>query len=347
MPQSREGEECVATLFLDSDRTARNPFCWASKNAMQSLKKLSDTLAPFAPDEGHNCALWSRAIHLRKLGVPFHDAAGWLNRWILENAHRFTRAIPSTEIERQLRNAYNEQPSARTGGGAKTQTKRVKVNASRDAFDWVTQEVLSDYSLAEMRQEGRAAVFADFAPGDFVRRLFAAGELVCFGRQIYEMTTQRVDDCADALNSAQTQFIVPNPMAALRGQTKEGKESVRCEGNACSENGRRFFVVELDTPFGDVVPKDEQARVLRFLSTFDGMRLEVVVNSGGKSLQGWFRVLSANAKDAFWRCALSLGADKAGAILCQAFRMPHGTRTKEGASTRQAVEYVSPIFFSL
>ena len=72
-----------------------------------------------------------------------------------------------------------------------------------------------------------------------IERLFPADSLLCCGKSYGDSDTKPRDDWRDQLT--QLQFIVPSPMCARAGLTKEGKES----SHALSNTGaRRFLVIE-------------------------------------------------------------------------------------------------------
>ena len=94
------------------------------------------------------------------------------------------------------------------------------------------------------------------------------------------------------------QFIVPNPMAAPLGLTRQYKVSPHALSNT---GARRFLIVEFDF---DASNSDEEAHLLERLATegrdvrdlgaalllnlAEKAPLALVVHSGGKSLHGWF-----------------------------------------------------------
>ena len=166
------------------------------------------------------------------------------------------------------------------------------------------------------------------------------------------------------------QFIVPSPMTALRGLTvgahaHEGNRSLANTGE------RRFLVVECDfseyakdgkteTRYAGLIRRlrarnvsvaDMCAAVVVNLAEL--LPLVMVVNSGGKSLHGWFYVAEQEEADLldFMSLAVSLGADHATWTRCQFVRLPGGARTNgvwptvenlnaEGEiGVRQTVEY--------
>jgi len=140
------------------------------------------------------------------------------------------------------------------------------------------------------------------------------------------------------------QFVVPNPMRAATGKTQDGKTSGRTKDNACLPSQRLFSVVEFDT----CENHDIQAGRLRWLSLLHPeIPLVMVVDSAGKSLQGWFYTAQHRDKLAeFESLAIMLGADKQPlTTLSQFVRAPWGVRRNpsDNASGRyQRVRYFNP-----
>jgi hypothetical protein len=147
------------------------------------------------------------------------------------------------------------------------------------------------------------------------------------------------------------QFIVPNPMTAPVGLTRTGKLSAHALNNT---GPRCFLIVEFDFNASDCAGA---ARLLGRLTTEDRDVLDLcaalllhlaekaplalAVNSGGKSLHGWFYCADV-AEDKvlrFFHYAVSLGADQANWNPSQFARMPDGLREN---SKRQAVYFFNP-----
>jgi hypothetical protein len=151
---------------------------------------------------------------------------------------------------------------------------------------------------------------------EIIDRLFPGNPLLCCGKSSQEFDTRPREDWRGGL--AQLQFIVPSPMTAQIGLTKDGKESA----HALSNTGpRRFLVVEFDTG-----TTDDHAALLIHLAGY--APLVCAVHSGNKSLHGWFFVAGQPEEKAlkFFRYAVSLGADYATWTRSQFVRMPDGTR---------------------
>jgi hypothetical protein len=113
-------------------------------------------------------------------------------------------------------------------------------------------------------------------------------------------------------------------MTALEGlkQDRSGMGS-RTRSNT---GDRRFLIIEQDAINKVPVPKSEQVKILFHLAEF--APLVMVVDSGGKSLHGWFYCLGMPEQKvaAFMRYAVSLGADDNFIRKEQQARMPDGLR---------------------
>jgi hypothetical protein len=146
--------------------------------------------------------------------------------------------------------------------------------------------------------------------------IFPAECLLCCGKSSREFDTRPREAWRGELSALQ--LIVPSPMTAVEGVTKEGKPSRHTLSNTGS---RRFLVVEFDTG-----TTDEHAALLLHLAGYAPM--VCAVHSGNKSLHGWFYVQGQpDAKvQKFFRYAVSLGADPATWTSSQFVRMPDGTR---------------------
>jgi hypothetical protein len=161
-----------------------------------------------------------------------------------------------------------------------------------------------------------------------IDRLFPGNPLLCCGKSSQEFDTRPREAWRGQLSTLA--LIVPSPMSAVTGTTKDGKESKHTLTNT---GARRFLICEFDTG-----TPDEHAALLLHLGTF--APLVCAVHSGNKSLHGWFFVASqSDAKiEKFFRYAVSLGADRATWTRSQFVRMPDGTRDN---GKRQTVFYTN------
>ena len=149
-----------------------------------------------------------------------------------------------------------------------------------------------------------------------IDRLFPGDQLLCCGKSNTDFDTRPREDWRGELS--RLQFIVPSAMSAIRGKTKDGRESKHTLENT---GFRRFLICEFDQ--GDL---DAHAALLIHLGGY--APLVVAVHSGGKSLHGWFFVHGQLDEKVlrFFRYAVSLGADPATWTRAQFVRMPDGVR---------------------
>ena len=310
-------------------------------------------LYPFSPEEGHNNALWKRARECRKAGIPVKDAYEIVASWCVANQHLFTREVPAHEIETQVYRAFNSREvrnTPRVGRPRKLTDDRL-LNHKFDAntADFVLK-LNAGFGVQDLTREGHdpnlTQVVDVGTTMEILKVLFTRHQedpWVCVGDSVQTMRTSRL---SETLN-ADFQFCVPNPMRAQWGMVQnEDRLSQRCNANACDFNTQLFTVVEWDSLGGQPVSKDDQAKLLWFLNATQYANLLMVVDSGNKSLQGWFYVGLMEWEDYlnFLALAKTLGADPAGQRVAQAFRAPNGWRTLKDAQSpvQQRVVYWKP-----
>jgi hypothetical protein len=162
-----------------------------------------------------------------------------------------------------------------------------------------------------------------------IDRLFPGNPLLCCGKSNSDFDTKPREDWRGELSTLQ--FIVPSPMSAITGRTKDDRESTHTLDNT---GPRRFLVCEFDQ--GDV---DDHAALLLHLA--ESAPLALVVHSGSKSLHGWFPCKERTEEQLHRSMsrAVSLGADPATWCRSQFVRLPDSTR--EGGN-RQVVYYFNP-----
>jgi hypothetical protein len=184
--------------------------------------------------------------------------------------------------------------------------------------------------------------------------LFPGDPLLCCGKSAAVFNTLPRSLWSGSLSSQA--FLVPSPMSALTGLTKEGKESA----HALSNTGpRRFLVIEFD--FSEyardgITPTEYQPMLRRLqkrnISVQDmcanlllrlnrAVPMTLAVHSGGKSVHGWWYCLDQPDEQVkkFHDYARTLGADPATWRPSQFVRMPDGTREN---GTPQTVYYFNP-----
>jgi hypothetical protein len=175
--------------------------------------------------------------------------------------------------------------------------------------------------------------------------LFPGNPWLCVGKADDSFFTGRRETLRGCLH--RYSLIVPSPMFAQKGLTKQGRSSFHSLANT---GPRRFIVVEFDKG-----PLDQQAAILWHLARYAPLAL--VVFSGSKSAHGWF-FCAGQPEDKvqrFFDYAHSLGADALLWTRSQFVRMPDGMRSdgKTGEALiaagvknvppgRQAVLYFNP-----
>lgn len=233
------------------------------------------------------------------------------------------RSVPDAEIEDAVEFVYAGRAVA-------------KINFGRQPVDWPKPNpALIAKVLADVTPCFDAECDTGLSPADVLPRLFRPGDLVCTGRNTERAMIRPLEETvADA---DWLQFIVVNPMRGLGAVNFRGKPSVRCQNNT---GLRRYLVVESDDRG---LSKPQQARLLTQLARL--IPLVLVVDSGGSSLHGWFRVDRLNTRDQvrFFCVACLLGADPSRWDICGWLRMPGGLRVVEGVpAVRQRILHFNP-----
>jgi len=186
---------------------------------------------------------------------------------------------------------------------------------------------------------------------EVIDRLFPCDSLICCASSKVKFATRPRESLRGKLSKFQ--LIVPNPMISRTGRTLDGRLS---EHSLANTGKRRFLVIEFDpAKWADLRPveraehgsedryytakRDEQAAILLYLA--QQAPLALAVNSGGKSIHGWFFCEGCDESllRQFMATAIALGADRTGWTRSQFVRMPDGTRDN---GARQAVIFFHP-----
>jgi hypothetical protein len=206
----------------------------------------------------------------------------------------------------------------------------------------VARKIANEQSggLAELERRSPVQNLGPMKPTDFLEHIFWGEQLVTTGRKKTfhkDGVLQEVIPCdtrllnaANATRINAAEYVVPS--AALRrvGRKTDGKPSEHAKTNY---GPRQHVVLESDRK---ELNKDIWAKLLLHLAEF--APLVMVVDTGGKSLHGWFDCEGVPEAQVatFFNYAHQLGADPKMMDIFQLARLPNGTRT---GGARQSVIY--------
>ncbi len=313
-----------------------------------TLPQVARDLLDSCPTSGTGVHSWlfgcSRILH------PYFSDKEQLYRLLASATSKCGRPVPAREIEDAIMNSADCAWQAKqTGQGNKRQPKwpfRDYSKIERIVRDGPTLEALSAASPIKFSADLRATE-------EIVDAIFPTNPLLCCGWGMSRFATRTRVEWRGSLSSIP--LIVPSPMTARIGWTKNGKPSAHCLDNTGS---RRFLVVEFDFKEKNTDGSETaDTPMLRALAA-DGISvadvcaalhghlsqyapLAMIVHSGGKSLHGWYYAeAEPEAKLLkFMRYAVSIGGDPATWTRSQFVRIPDGTRDN---GNRQAVHYFNP-----
>jgi len=266
--------------------------------------------------------------------------AGWVLRFNGESAEQAGRYLadkmtrspgPRNEVEQVIAKVYNDSIII---GAPETGWQARKPKWPEPDRENIESVAASGFTLVDLWEASPVRV-DDEPPqtAGILRAMFPGDPLLCVGSRSNFATIQlsRLGDAASSIEQ-----VVPSPMLAKHGKTQDGRIS---QHTLDATGPRRFLVVEGDKLDGIPIPKDTQAGVLLHLSK--SAPLALVVDSGGKSLHGWFYVAGKSDEQLtpFFRKACKLGADRALWTRSQFARMPDGTREN---GNRQHVLFFNP-----
>jgi hypothetical protein len=191
--------------------------------------------------------------------------------------------------------------------------------------------------------------------GTILIGLFGFGTLIGSARRVDQLHVRCVTDQSDQLSDQS--FVCPNPLRSRNG------------GKTQSNIRELHFMIpewDLSDDADDLRPIAilyKEMRVELSLSAFDfgaillrhlevqfpQIPLRLVVNSGNKSLHGWFDVrdITGEEVERFSEYALSLGCDNLISDPSHWVRMPNGTRRNEvgvNLLIKQSAVYFAPLF---
>jgi hypothetical protein len=291
--------------------------------------------------EGLNNTLFVNALRMRSAGFTESEALEASVEWLHTFGARFHRDVKPGEVERQVGSAYRTAPRAQSEKRLKVTPKAVtvtdKIKVEADLEEMLKLRVaMRDFTVDSLTAE---SPFSAPDTATALQTLFNDDELLCAGHAVFSMQTRTLRNWLSDTDVSSLSFIVPNAMKTQEGVTQEGRLSQRSLENSGT---RKRLVIECDRPD---TPLDYQAGMLWILSMFQP--LEMVVNTAGKSLHGWFHCFNEAETQRLFVMARMLGADHALWGLCQTVRMPGGLRYPKAEEPpspprRQRVIYYNP-----
>ena len=308
---------------------------------MAGISPLSPRTVEFLarPPVAGETHIWlARAAGRLRTALPRERCAEFLRQVCTRSVVH--RHVPDREIMAAVVLAYDTAPSTARSLAPRSGCRGVEGAGFATRRRVPTWPKMDEHAVQKvLALQGGAlfdpAVDTGLSAEDALTALFSAGELVCGGAACERPVARRLEDWAGA---DAAQFVCPNPLKGMTGLTKDGRVSVRCQSNIAV---RRWVIVECDSP---ALGKPMQAKIASVLAR--GLPLRLVVDSGGKSLHGWFAcegVEEGEVAKFFW-LACALGADPSRWDPCGWVRMPGGLRRKpDGSTVRQRVVYAAKI----
>jgi hypothetical protein len=288
---------------------------------MNKLPQFVDEMLAAPPRAGDGVHNWlfrvARQLHA-------HLPAGEIVAMLENRVQSCGRNVSRKEIEDAVKSALACAWQPKGNAAPKPSAKWPGVNQEqREAIVRDGGGLADLWELSKPRLEDNAA-----HTESMIDRLFPGNPLLCCGESNSVFDTKPRDNWRGDMSKLA--LIVPSPMSAVTGTTKDGKES---KHTLLNTGARRFLICEFDTG-----TPDEHAALLIHLAGY--APLVCAVHSGGKSLHGWFFVHGQPDMkvEKFFRYAVSLGADRATWTRCQFVRIPDGTRDN---GNRQTVFYMN------
>lgn len=253
--------------------------------------------------------IFTAALSLRGIGLSDETQIAGI---IEERATRRDAQEIADAVRNSAQIAGGKSSLSRYDGRMRVAKTLPKTEVNLEAIEAISEKF---GGCIELREASPADVTL-WTTEDLLDALFPGNPLLCLARRknVFETLPR------EQFRGRETEFslIVPSPMSARMGTTRQGKPSARCLGNT---GPRRFLVIE-----SDMGTLDEQAAILLCLArTFP---LVLVAHSGGKSLHGWFYCLGQDEETLrrFHRIACELGADPSTWTQCQLVRLPGAVR---------------------
>jgi len=267
-------------------------------------------------------------LKIARIQIPTCPSAGeGVHRWILEAAHTARRGgMTAEQAATQIEAHMTRYPNSRTEIDDAVQKAFGAQGRWRPLFPkepkWPTPnlEQIEAVAASGLRVvdlwEMSPIRWSDDTPHttELLKKMFGGDPWLCVG-STRDFFTERLSRIPKPEQFGQ---IVPSPMLDKYGTTQDGRQS---QHTLRGTGARRFLVLEFDG-----IDRATQAAVLLHLA--ERAPLTMAVDSGGKSIHGWFFCQGKTDEQLrpFFRMACGLGADPATWLRSQFVRMPDGRR---------------------
>ena len=302
------------------------------------MNTLPDCLAP--PAHGVHNWLYGRALFFYRRGATPAETEMRIRQALVGGALRPGREVTAKEIADTLTSVWRTPYGGDLAPLKERQGKQAKqpVNLEYRAETGWPAAMSVPATKIDMGEMGKILGASDFAEVDFwertpikfpshirspglaLRCLFHPDHILCLGRSSSDFGAKMLKDWAeDEIMSAS--FVVPNPLRAMTGTTKNGTTSAHCRD---ATGPRRYIILESDAG----LTIDEQARLIEHVVIATKARLACVTNSGGKSLHGWIFVngYTETQVSQLMNYAARIGFDPRLYLPEQFVRLPDGLR---------------------
>ena len=264
------------------------------------------------PETGIHSWIFGRANFLKKKRVSLNTAIRAIELKVCNSKLR--RPIQPNEIENSVSNAYNCNFEKYNSSSKITAISKVEEFAGEWPKQMPTpkiaknerliQRVIKDFGTWEIDEiTSQSPVDTkDLLSDEILPFIFAPTDLLCMGK-VKRFQVLPLEIWTKKKISWEEQ-IVPNPNSKYEGETQSGRLSGHCRA---ATGKRKYLVVEFDD---ENITKSQQTGLIRFLRKQTGAQLVMLVDSGGKSIHGWFKAsIDESTNWRFMTLAVALGAD--------------------------------------
>jgi hypothetical protein len=274
-----------------------------------------DELSYQPPREGIHTSLYAFACQVAEAGISEERTRKLIDEGL--NHCPPHRDPTDREIECAINDGFRRVLEG--DSPEEVQRERYCKDEARDIFE--------DLSLQEEDLIESSPASIPTTTSEAISGLFDSGELVNLAVSARLSKTKYLDEWLAMDDLSKYQLMVPHPMTALHGVTKDGRKH---RPRTISNTGlRRWVITEFDKP-----PIEWQPSLILELAEIADQKPAMILWSGNKSLHAWWEIADADAEaiEGFESEASRLGADPAilgDARRCQLVRTPMAIRDND------------------